>query len=508
MSIRTIEGDPHRSPRRSVAGNAALLIAAQAATWCLGLLVAVALPRHLGPALTGQLHLALSLWAMAAVLVSAGAHTLLMKTFARDPGVGADSLWAAVALQVMAYVVAWAAVGALVALADYEPQAVVIIVIVGASIAFQILSGTARAAFYGLERMEFVAVSDVASKAVYVAGVLFLILIHANVYAIAAMSAVYTLVDGVLLTYFIRRLGVPIRLRRRGPTVVSVFRSSRTYLLAGLARTVYQQIDIVVMSLLISSTAVGWYSAADALFTSLLFLPVIVVTSLFPAFSRLHSSDQRALDAMLQRSFGVFAMFAVPIGLGTAAIGAPVSVLVFGGRFAGAGPVLAIMGLVSTLTYFTILLGKYALAIDRQDFWIRLMAGAIVLTIIIDLVLVPWTHAAFENGAIGGALSYLVTEAALMIVGVCKLAPGLLNRSTMMRVAKCATAGVVMFAAVWQLRWSFIVVPIAVGVVCYGVMLLVLRVPTADEVGMTRAAARRLLHRLSLWKPAARGVAG
>ena len=480
-------------PRRSIAGNAALLMVSQATTWLLGFVIAIALPRHLGPAVLGQLQLSISLWAVAGVVVAAGTHLLLTKEFARDPDAGAAIVGSATTLQVLAYLVTWVGIAVFVTLAGYRADVVAVIAIIGLSVAFTPFAGTARAALYGLERMEFVAMADVATKALHVIAVLSLIVAGVGVRGIAGASALYGIGSAALLWYFLGRFGVPCRLRLTG--LARVARCSRSYMASDVALVVYQQIDVIVISLLVQHEALGWYSTADGIFASLLFLPSIMMTSLFPVFSRLHSVGTEERDALLVRSFESLLVIAVPIGLGTLAVAQPLALLLFGEEFAGTGPVLAVMGVVLTLTYLTILLGRYALAIDRQEFWIRLMVGATTATVALDLVLVPWTERVMGNGAVGGALAYLATESVMLFLGIRKLAPEIVCRSTVVRTGKCTLAGAVMLLAVWPLRWQFLAVPVLVGMVTYAAMLLTLRVLGPEEIQMTRTAIQRLVRR-------------
>ncbi|MGH9135086.1 MAG: polysaccharide biosynthesis C-terminal domain-containing protein, partial [Ilumatobacteraceae bacterium] len=153
--------------------------------------------------------------------------------------------------------------------------------------------------------------------------------------------------------------------------------------------------------------------------------------------------------------------------------------------------VFAVFGVVVMLTFFSILFGSYAVAIDRQGAWNVLIIGAIVVSILLDLVLVPWTDSAYDNGAIGGALAYVFTEGAMVAYGLWKLAPQIVTRDRVARVVKCATAGGCFIAASWFIRDLLFVVPALAGVVAYCVALVALRVLDREEVGRLRHLAPR-----------------
>lgn len=479
-----------QAPRRSVARNAAVLMGSQAVTWSLALVLAIVQPRYLGPDGVGQLRVATSLWSMAEVLIGFGAPTLLTMEFARDRHRGQALLGPLLVVQAALYLVAAVGVMGFVAVADYTPTATAIIAIIGGSSLFTVVGGAARASLYGLERMDGVARADVASRTLHVAGVTALLLAGGGTRLVAAATVAAAAANAAFTLRALRRtVGTPVRLRRHGGG--GVLRRCAPYLMLDATFVVYQQVDVVVISLLVSERATGWYGTANTLFGSLLFIPTIVVTSLFPVLTRLRDESEEAMLRVVRRGVTSLSLLGVPIGIGTVVLAGPVSVQLFGDGFAGTGPVLAVMGVVLVLTFPTILLGRVALAVGRQRRWTALMAAATVATIPLDLVLVPWTERAFGNGAIGGALAYVATEAFLLVAAVRTVAPRLLDVPLAVRLGKCLLAGLLMGAATWPLRDELVVVPVAVGVAAYVAAVAALRALDAEEVATLKGLIRR-----------------
>ena len=103
------------------------------------------------------------------------------------------------------------------------------------------------------------------------------------------------------------------------------------------------------------------------------------------------------------------------------------------------------------------------------------MILGVVLTLPLDVVFIPWAEDHYDNGAIGGALSYVATEVMMLVAALWKLAPGLVSKRTLVRFVKTAIAGGAMFAACWPLAERSLPLTIVVGAVVYPLALVATR---------------------------------
>ncbi len=120
-----------------------------------------------------------------------------------------------------------------------------------------------------------------------------------------------------------------------------------------------------------------------------------------------------------------------------------------------------------------------------------LLVGAFA-TIPLDILLVPFFDRNYGNGAIGGAASFAVTEASILLVGTAILLPSAASRATLVRLIKVALATAAMSAAVYPMRDLFPVLPMAAGGVVFGLAAIALRVLEEHELTMLNPVLRRL----------------
>lgn len=480
----------------SVAKNASFLMASQVVTWGLTLILMIFLPRFLGASGVGQLHLADSIWNIVAIFVAFGMDTLLTKEIARRRTKTSDLVGLSLVLRLLFNIIGFGVVIIYVQIAGYVPLTVYVIYIIGIGKLIMQFSAAYRSALVGLERMEYVALADIASRAFNTVVTIAILLMGYGVLLAAAVFIGTSVTSTVIQYIYLKRLQ-PVRIFWDHQAAIGLLKASYPYLLVFVFSVLYMNLDAVIISLIINETVVGWYGVADRLFGTLMFVPTVFITAVFPVLSRMYTDAPDTLPRVMSRSFDLLLLVSVPIGLGIFAVANQLVVLLFGVDFAPSGPVLAVMGLVIILTYQNILIGRFLISIDRQNSWTIVMAAATLVTIPLDLILIPWTQATFGNGAIGGALAFIVTEFGMIMAGLRLLPKGTLGKANAWRAARIFIAGLIMLFAVWTWRDAFILIPILIGVVAYGIMILIMRVLPKEDWDLLRGQGRRLINRFS-----------
>lgn len=495
---------------KTIAKNASMLMASQLITWVLSLLLMVIfLPRMLGPTAVGQYHLGNSLWAIAGVFAIFGTDLFLTKEIARNPAKMDDVLGAVFVFRALIFALSFGVVALYIQSAGYGAETVRVIFVIGISSFVWLSSDVFRAALQGIERMEYISLAEIISKAVMTLVGLIALFSGQGILVVAFVMIGAGVVNFAIQAYFLNRLR---RLRFRFDWQIArwVVKTSFSYFLVRVFAVIYSQLDIVIISLLVNEEVIGWYGASDTLFGTLMFIPSIFMTSVFPVLARMHASESESdsLGKLMRKSFDLLFLLSVPLGFGIIAISDPVVVLLFGEGFANSGPVLAVMGIVLVLTYQNTLLGRFIISIDRQNTWIVVMAVAALATIPLDLLLIPWCQSVFGNGAIGGALAFVITEGGMMVAGFYVLPKGLLGRKNVWTAVRALLAGLGMVAAVWFYRDAFIAIPVVLGAVVYVLLIVAMRVVPKEDWLLLSDLAQQVLSRLRRRKAGPVGLEG
>jgi O-antigen/teichoic acid export membrane protein len=460
--------------------NASVLFGTQLYTWVLAVLLTLILPRYLGAVGSGQLHLAASLWAIVGIVAAFGMDALVIKEVARDPNRASELLSTSIILRSLFFLFGSVVVYFYARAVQYPEMTTNVILIIGIANFFVSVGGALQSNLQGLERMEFTSLGTAIERTLATLGSIALLLLGFGVLQVALLSAISSLA-GVLVLYFsLRQIQKP-KLVVNFSVMKWMIKSSLPFLFTGAFIVIYGQIDTILISMFVDERGVGLYGVTDRLIGTLFFIPAIIITATGPALCRMFVSEPESFTQLLRRSFNFTILIAVPIGLGTLLIANSAVVLLFGDGFVDSGPILAVRGIVLIFAFLNTLIGLFMIATDRQKPWTVVLGAAVLLTVPLDIVLIPYAERTFANGALGGALAYIFTEIGITVVGLLLLKKGTLDFQNLWYALRVLAAGLLMVSVSWWSREIFIAVPILVGGASYILFLLLFRVVQKED---------------------------
>jgi len=244
------------SASRTIAKNASVMMGSQIITWGLALIFTVLLPRYLGAAGIGKYQLATSLWTIMGIFITFGMDTLLTKEISRDPGRLADLFSTSIMLRTGVFLVGFIVVTGYAQLAGYPQDTKQVIYIFGLTCLAGQLVSACRASLQGLERMEFISLAEIAQKLFLTAVAVILMLKGYGLLLIASVE-VGAVLASLSVQYFALARVHPLRFHFNRELARWMLQASFPYLILTGFAVAYSQIDVVIISLLVSEKQIG-----------------------------------------------------------------------------------------------------------------------------------------------------------------------------------------------------------------------------------------------------------
>lgn len=230
-----------------------------------------------------------------------------------------------------------------------------------------------------------------------------------------------------------------------------------------LAVGIYHRIDQVMLHKMVSDQVLGNYVAAVRLTEFINLVPFAVMASLFPILSQTAKDEDRfrhylrlSFRALMAIAFGV----CIVIGL----FAVPIVRLLYGAKFAAAGPLLAVLIWSEVPVFFGVVIANGLIAKNLQNYLPLSTGFGAAVNVVLNLYLIPrW-------GAMGSAWATNVSEllAAVLLFLVFRPTRSIAWRGIRIAAAPCLLAVLIVGAlSVLSPTTTFFALPIVI--VAYGI---------------------------------------
>lgn len=389
---------------RMAAANASWHVADRVVRMAVGFFVTVWLARHLGPNGFGILSYALAVTALAAPLAGLGLVAVAVRDIVREPPEAPRILGTALTLQAVAGVCAFALCAAVFGLLESSPAAAT----VGLVLAATLLVKAADAVKYWFE-------AQVQSRyTLWVENAVFLLLSAVKVLLIAgnapvvafawAILAEAVLVAAGLLFVYVRRAGRLAGWRFDRRRASAMLAGGLPLMLSGLVMMVYLRVDQLMIARMLGPEAVGIYSAAMRVAEAFLFLPTVVMATLFPFITRARTEAPAVYRARLQAAFDGLVAVMVAIAVVLTLVAKPLTGLLFGPAFDAAAPALALLAWCGVFASLSVVSGAWYVLEGLQALALARNVVGMLVNVLLNLVLIP------RYGIAGAAAATLVAQ--------------------------------------------------------------------------------------------------
>lgn len=219
-------------------------------------------------------------------------------------------------------------------------------------------------------------------------------------FALALVLDGVLLAGGLVLIYHIKDLHLSAwkfnRKRAR-----SLINKSWPLILSSVMVSIYLKIDLVMLKQL-GSEQVGIYNSAAKISESWYFIPVAIITSVFPAMIHARKTDIVRFNKRLQNLYDLLIIISLPVAVIISFWASDIIALIYGQQYYGAGTILSIHIWSAIFVFYGSASSQYLLA-EGFTFitFLRTSIGA-VINIVLNVFLIP------IYGGIGAAIATLI----------------------------------------------------------------------------------------------------
>jgi O-antigen/teichoic acid export membrane protein len=426
--------------------NALVLVIAQVAAIPISMWVNGVMGRHLGPSDFGDFFLISTYAGTAFLLIEWGQAGTLPAMIAKQRERAEVFLGSALAFRAMSVPVVFALVGGGCWLLGYAENFELLLLMFFVATAIASVSSACQDAVRGFERTDVAAYSAVGTQLALALLVIPTLMLGGRLPAVVLAMAAANLLVLVFVVYGVRSTGMRILSFDR--TVLKQLAVEGTpFFFFALTMRLQGNIDALYLSKLAPEHVVGWFGAAYKLLGVLTFPAAALVQALYPTMCRLFATDAEGYRRTASTALETSALAVVPLAVGTY-LYADLGIQIFGKE--GFGPAannLRVYAPFIFMVYFSMPLGACILAAGKERTWTLVQALCIVVSLVLDPLLIPWSQQHFDNGGLGVCVAVLVAESLMVLAGVILMPKAVFDRHLLLGLARLAVAGGAMFGA-------------------------------------------------------------
>ena len=472
--------DPATTGARRAAVDVAVQLAGRLANLALGVVVTLLIVRALGDRGFGQWTTIFAVTQVATAFGDLGLETVAVARAASDRASEPRWLGALVSVRTLLAVPVTAASAVVVVLLASNADMRIAGIVISLTLLLAAVSSL-RAVFQLRVRNDITTALTTLNSVLWAGVVIAVVVADGGIVALAiGFTAVWFLTIGVQAAIALRmgsiELGGLGRLRRE------LLRVGLPVSVAGLLVTAYVRIDQVLVFELAGAREAGLYGSVYRILDQAQFVPIAVMTTLFPMMAAAYPHDLRRVRELTQQAGEYLLMVSLPALAFAIVAATPTVRLLFGDDFAAAGPALPILLGAFVVIALGHLVGSLRIVLELQRRFVVYAALGLLVNVVLNLVLIP------PYGFLAAAWVTLATE--LLVLGLMGLAVTrkLGFHPLLGRVARVVGAATAMGLSLWGLRalGAGLAVLAPAALVTYPALLFGLRALTVEQLRTLR----------------------
>jgi O-antigen/teichoic acid export membrane protein len=395
---------------QSIARNTLLLTGTELLSRLLSLVLIILVARRLGPVLMGIYAFGLTFVRLLEILVDFGLDRYIQREIGRRPEDSGPLFSQVFGLKLAIYLLGAVIVLVLGHLVIVEPLKRWVVWILSMTIFFRSQANATNAFFRASQQVKYESVVVVTQRLVYTCAGMAAILTGYGLLTLVSLE-LFAQVGACATGWWLfrRKIANPfhtVHFRH----LAALAAAAQNFLYIRLALTVFNSIDLLMLSFLAGDAATGWYAAALRIYAAFDFVP----DAFSGAFLTVLSRKVQESWAAFARVFHFFFKYLAILGLGIAAIlgglAPQLLVGVFGATFQPAVTALILLAPALVLNFVNLPLSNALMVLNEEKRILVNFSVAACFNIALNLWLIPHYQ---QNGA---ALATWLSEAVVLLL--------------------------------------------------------------------------------------------
>ncbi|MBU0897586.1 flippase [Patescibacteria group bacterium] len=462
-----------------IAHNTIIQIIGKGIATFLGLITIAIMTRQLDQVGFGQYTTIITFLSFFGVIADLGL-TLVTTQIISDPKIDQNKILSNLfSLRLISAIIFLGLAPLIVLFFPYDPLIKMGVIIASLSFFFTALNQILVGIFQKHLQMIVVSLAEVISRLALLIGVILAVYFNYGLIGIMIATVISSIISFIIHYYPSRRYA-KIKLEIDINVWLLIFQRSWPLAVTITFNLIYLRADTLILSLLKTQAEVGIYGAAYKVIDILTTLPFMFAGIILPILAASWiTKDTKRFKNILQKSFDLSIIAAIPILLGTQLVAQPLMILIAGSSFALSGEILKILILASAIIFFSCLFAHGIIAINKQKELITIYIFTAITALIGYLIFIP------KYSYFGAAWVTVYSELVIALFSCYLLAKFTEFKPNLAILLKSLLASLIMFIAIFLLLTKLnLLLILVIAMIVYFVSLYFLGGITKQDIAL------------------------
>jgi O-antigen/teichoic acid export membrane protein len=396
---------------KRVLNNSFALMTGRVVDITFSLLALAIVARYLGTNHFGRYAFIMAVGSLITPLVDMGLRRILIREMAKDMDNAEEYLGSALFLR--GVVTVFLVLASIILILLSGSETIYLIVLVALSKLVLTYEMVFTGVFNAFERMGYEAMMTASRKLSYLVLLLLVVFMDLKLMGIIMVSLVSNVL-GASFGYLVsRKRFIVSKLKVSWNRCVALLKEAYPLGIYAFILVLFYRIDIFFLKYYRDTYEIGLYQAASQFILMGNIIPMALVSSLFPSFSRFADMDRQRFASVYKKAFKYLLILGLAIVLTILYLAEEIVLLVYGRDFLDASFAMRILAWILLVVFFNVLLSTILTAVNRQVFNAIAAAACLSINIVMDIILIP------TYGYIGACYATLISFLVLFLMTFC-----------------------------------------------------------------------------------------
>lgn len=389
--------------KTGIVKNASWIIGMQVIKSLLGLFISPLTARCLGPSNYGLINYAASVVSFVSPIMYLGLNGILVQELVTQPEKEGETLGTSITLSFFSSLLCIAGVVAFSAVANAgEEETIIVCILYSVLLLFQSLE-LVQYWFQARLFSKYYSLASLGAYAVVSIYRIYLLVTGKSVRWFAVSNAIDHMLIAAILLFLYKHLEGR-KLHFSWSTAKRLIARSRSYILSDMMVVIFAETDKIMVKVMVSDSAAGYYSAAVACSWLTGFVFSAIIDSFRPVVFANAKISVEKFERSLKRLYCLVIFLSLAQSFGITLLASPIIGILYGEAYTPAIGPLRLVVWYTTFSYLGSVRNIWMLAKGKQKYlWGINLSGALA-NVLLNWMLIP------TMGAMGAALASLITQ--------------------------------------------------------------------------------------------------